>query len=87
MIHLQLQPEVEAQLAAEAQAHGLELDRYVESIVASYVLDPIYIEAEALDEHKLDQDLQQGLRDIAAGNTRPAREVFAELGKEFGIYG
>ena len=33
MIHLDLQPEVEAQLAAEAQARGLALDRYIEKIV------------------------------------------------------
>jgi hypothetical protein len=35
MIHLDLQPEIEAQLAAEAQAHGLALDRYIEKIVES----------------------------------------------------
>ena len=33
MIHLHLQPEIEAQLAAEAEARGLALDRYVEKIV------------------------------------------------------
>jgi hypothetical protein len=33
MIRLELQPEIEAQLAAEAQARGLALDRYVEKIV------------------------------------------------------
>ncbi len=33
MIHLELQPETEAQLAAEAQARGLALDRYIEKIV------------------------------------------------------
>jgi len=33
MIHLDLQPEIEAQLAAEAQARGLALDHYVEKIV------------------------------------------------------
>ena len=35
MIHLELQPETEAQLAAEAQARGLALDRYIEKIVES----------------------------------------------------
>ena len=33
MIHLHLQPEIEAQLAAEAEARGMELDRYIETIV------------------------------------------------------
>ena len=35
MIHLELQPEIEARLAAEAQARGLALDRYIEKIVES----------------------------------------------------
>ena len=35
MIHLHLQPEIEAQLAAEAHARGLDLDCYVEKIVES----------------------------------------------------
>ena len=35
MIRLELQPEVEAQLAAEAQARGLALDQYVEKLVVS----------------------------------------------------
>jgi predicted HicB family RNase H-like nuclease len=34
MLRLELQPEVEAQLAAEAQARGVALDRYVAAIVA-----------------------------------------------------
>lgn len=33
MIRIQLQPDVEAQLAAEAKGRGLELDRYIEKIV------------------------------------------------------
>jgi len=34
MIQIQLRPEIEAQLAAEAQDHGLSLDRYIEKIVS-----------------------------------------------------
>ena len=32
-----------------------------------------------------EEDLRQGLEDIAEGRTRPAREVFAELREEYGI--
>lgn len=32
MIQIRLRPEIEAQLAAEAQDHGLALDRYIEKI-------------------------------------------------------
>jgi hypothetical protein len=35
MIRLDLQPEIDAQLASEAQARGLALDRYIEKIVES----------------------------------------------------
>lgn len=34
MIQIHLRPEIEAQLTAEAQDHGLALDRYIEKIVS-----------------------------------------------------
>jgi prevent-host-death family protein len=34
-----------------------------------------------------EEGLRQGLKDIAEGRTRPAREVFAELRREYGIRG
>jgi len=34
-----------------------------------------------------EEDLRQGLEDVAQGRTRPAREVFAELREEYGIRG
>ena len=37
MVHLDLQPELEARLAAEASARGVALDRYVEDILTSTV--------------------------------------------------
>jgi hypothetical protein len=33
MLHLELQPDLEAQLAQEALSHGLPLDRYIEQLV------------------------------------------------------
>lgn len=35
MIQIQLQPEVEAQLAAEAHAQGIALDHYIAKIVSA----------------------------------------------------
>ena len=64
MLHLDLHPELETQLAAQAAQRGLSLDRYAEDLLASVLLD---------------RALQEGLDDIAAGRPRPAREVFAEL--------
>ncbi len=47
MIHLELQPEIEAQLAAEAQARGLALDRYIEKIVTARPHEEIATESPA----------------------------------------
>jgi hypothetical protein len=41
MIQIQFQPEVEAQLAAEAQARGLALDHYIEMIVKARSLEQV----------------------------------------------
>ena len=77
MVQLELRPEIEAQLAAEAQARGLTLDRYIEELVT----------ASAEEEARLNDALRQGLQEIAEGKTRPAREVFSELRDEYGIRG
>ena len=72
MIHLELQPEIEAQLAAEAAARGLP----VELLLEDYVTERLAGAA-----------LNRGLEEIAAGCTRPAREVFAEFREKHGIRG
>lgn len=61
MIQIQLQPEIEAQLAAEAQARGLELDRYVEKIVEGRPVEQVkrHSVAEAIDR----------IRELRQGNT------------------
>jgi hypothetical protein len=85
MIHLELQPEIEAKLAAEAQARGLALDRYIETIVVARAIasGP----EQSLGEAQLSRDLQKGLREIAEGNNLPARQVFAQLREEYDIRG
>ncbi len=40
IIHLELKPEIESQLAAEAHSRGLALDRYVETLVATRAITP-----------------------------------------------
>jgi len=51
MIQIELQPEIEAQLAAEARAYGIELERYVERIVSSRRVEAVdnRAAAEAID--------------------------------------
>jgi hypothetical protein len=61
VIQIQLQPEIEAQLAAEAQARGVALDRYIEKIVIARPVEPIRQRtvAEAIDS----------IRALRKGNT------------------
>jgi len=47
MIRLELHPEIEAQLAAEAQARGLALDHYIEKIVEARPANPLPEQAKA----------------------------------------
>ena len=38
-----------------------------------------------LSEEELDAELEKGYVDIAAGRMRPAREVFADLRRDYGL--
>ena len=38
-----------------------------------------------LSEEELDAELEKGYEDIAAGRMRPAREVFADLRRDYGL--
>jgi PHD/YefM family antitoxin component YafN of YafNO toxin-antitoxin module len=38
-------------------------------------------------EANVNEAIRQGLEDVREGRTRPAREVFAELRREYGIRG
>ena len=70
MIHLELQPGTEAELAARAQAHGVTVERCIEDIVL---------------ERLAEDGLRQGLEEIAAGQTYSADEVFSAFRKKHAI--
>lgn len=38
-----------------------------------------------LSEAELDAELEKGYADMAAGRTRPAREAFADIRRDYGI--
>ena len=61
MIQIQLQPEIEAQLAAEAQARGVALDQYIEKIVRARSVEQVRQRTvgEAIDR----------IRELRKGNT------------------
>jgi hypothetical protein len=60
MIQIQLQPEIEAQLAIEAQDHGLALDRYIEKIVSGRAVTKI-------NRHSVGQAIDR-IRELRKGN-------------------
>ncbi len=70
MIYLDLQPEVEAELAAQALSQGLPIERYLEDMVT---------------ERLAEEGLRRGLEDIATGRTYSAHEVFAQFRERHGI--
>ena len=82
MIELQLQPEIEAELAAKAEARGLGVADLVQNIVAERLA-----EENLREEAEAREGIRRGLADAAAGRTRPAHEVFAELDREYGLRG
>lgn len=43
------------------------------------------LDVSRLSEEELNRELERGYADIEAGRTRPAREVFAELRREYGL--
>lgn len=43
------------------------------------------LDVSRLSEEELNRALEKGYADIEAGRTRPAREVFAELRREYGL--
>ncbi len=62
MLHLELQPELEARLAEEAQARGLPLELYVERIVESRPAAPAGDLATAAEAVAQIRRLREGVR-------------------------
>lgn len=62
MIQIQLQPEFEAQLAAEAQARGMALDRYIVETLAESRPRPRSGQRSISDAIQRIRELRQGNR-------------------------
>ena len=76
MLHLELQPETEARITTDAQRRGLSAAQLLEEWISLYV-----------PQENFAENLTAGLDDIAAGRTRPAREIFSELHEQYAIRG
>lgn len=43
------------------------------------------LDISTMTTEEIDQELEKGMKDIAEGRTRPAREFFKDFRKEYGI--
>lgn len=73
MIQLELQPQVEAIFVSEAAQRQVTVEAYVQELLTSLAEE--------------ESGLREGLADVEAGRVQPAREVFAELQRRYGIQG
>ncbi len=60
-IHLELRPEIEARLASEAQARGVEIRTYVETLIE----EAVAIKTPATPRPKTPEEIQAWLDDMA----------------------
>ena len=71
---LELTPEEEARLARAAGSQGLDVVEY-----ARFHLLELAEQAETIEA------IREGLEDVAAGRTRPARKALCEFGRRHGL--
>jgi hypothetical protein len=69
MIQLELQPEVESRLIAEAQARGLSVDRYIESLVTKPIVSPLNEEPRTPERQREIEAAIERLRGLREGLT------------------
>ncbi len=67
LIQIQLQPEIEAQLIAEAQARGVALDHYVEKIVSARPVLPL--------RQRTIAEAIEAIRELRKGNSLKGLEM------------
>ncbi len=88
-MNLTVSPELETQLRNKAQAEGVSIEAYVERLIRE---DEDWDEQSEppLDENDPEFEntrvaVMEGLAQAERGESRPAKEVFAELRAEHGI--
>ena len=88
---ISISPELEAQIQKKAMAEGMSVDAYVERLIRE---DEDWQEgvSNPLDETDpefadIREAVMEGMEQAEAGQSRPAKEVFAELRAKHGIPG
>lgn len=63
------------------------MEMYCYTGISSEVKIPLErpVNVAELSEAELHAELEKGYADMAAGKTRPAREVFADIRKDYGL--
>ncbi len=74
-----LKPERRAQLEDYAQRHGQDAAAALDEVLAAY------LEWELQDFEEAAEAIRRGHQDVAAGRTRPAADVLAEMRRKHGL--
>jgi hypothetical protein len=69
---LEISPETEAQLLENARAQGLNVEAYLRWLMAE-------------EQAEFISTVEEGLRDVDAGQLHPARQALSELGTKLGV--
>jgi hypothetical protein len=79
---MQVTVDIPDTLAAHLRAAGLDPAAAAQQVLSAEAYQYLLDAAALADER---EGVRQGDEDVAAGRTRPAREVFAEMRKQYGI--
>ncbi|MBQ9863423.1 MAG: type II toxin-antitoxin system RelB/DinJ family antitoxin [Lachnospiraceae bacterium] len=95
-LYARIEPEVKEQAEEILEALGISTSSAISMYYKQIILHrgiPFDVkipaarplDASKLTEEQFDAELQKGLDDIKAGRTKPAKETFAEIRRDYGL--
>jgi DNA-damage-inducible protein J len=95
-LYARIEPEVKEQAESILSALGIPASNAINMFYKQIILNrglPFEVKLPAvrpvnvaeLSETELNAELEKGYADMAAGKTKPARQVFADIRKDYGI--
>lgn len=89
-LYARIEPEVKEQAESILSALGIPASNAINMFYKQIILNrglpfEVKIPAAELSETKLNAELEKGYADMAAGRTRSAGQVFADIRKDYGV--
>lgn len=89
-LYARIEPEVKEQAESILSALGIPASNAINMFYKQIILNrglpfEVKIPAAELSETKLSAELEKGYADMAAGRTRSAGQVFADIRKDYGV--